>query len=223
MRSPLPVACLLGFLSVACSDPSPKIFFGKNHQEVFFTPGESDKTIVFPFENIGNQTLNITHVVPDCQCASAQSNQKEFLPGEHGEVLVLFKAENATGALSKKALVFSNDPASPHELRFVAHIPEVLKISPTTGIVRRKTFLEKGFSFKVEFSSAFPGKILDAKGATPLEFRFRSDAERPTDFFVEVMPPKTNLPAPGDCFVEILTDRIEERWNIIRYPIRIIE
>jgi hypothetical protein len=66
----------------------------------------------FTFKNEGSVDLQITNVAPACGCTSSDFT-KIVPPGKEGHITLAVHTDAFTGALSKTAEVFTNDPARP--------------------------------------------------------------------------------------------------------------
>ena len=77
---------------------------------------------VFDFENTGNEPLLLVNIATTCGCTAPSWPRQPILPGEKGEVKVVFKTEGKSGAQSKAVTVYSNANDSPHVLTLVGTI-----------------------------------------------------------------------------------------------------
>lgn len=66
------------------------------------------------FTNLGEQTLEITHVQPSCGCTTAGEFSKKVEPGQTGSIPVQLNTERFTGQLTKTVTVTCNDKAQSH-------------------------------------------------------------------------------------------------------------
>ena len=77
--------------------------------------GEDDgiKTFVFPFENIGKDTISVKRLVSTCSCASAVCTVGTLLPGTTAEVVVKYNPKGHPGAFERKVFLYTDDSPSP--------------------------------------------------------------------------------------------------------------
>ena len=77
--------------------------------------GEDDgiKTFVYPFENIGKDTISVKRLVSTCSCASAICNVSQLLPGESAEVVVKYNPKGHPGKFERKIFLYTDDTPSP--------------------------------------------------------------------------------------------------------------
>ena len=77
--------------------------------------GEDDgiKTYVYPFENVGKDTIQIKRLVSTCSCASAMCPVTRLLPGESSEVTVRYNPKGHPGTFERKIFLYTDDTPSP--------------------------------------------------------------------------------------------------------------
>ena len=77
--------------------------------------GEDDgiKTFVYPFENVGKDTIQIKRLVSTCSCASAICPVARILPGESSEVTVSYNPKGHPGTFERKIFLYTDDTPSP--------------------------------------------------------------------------------------------------------------
>ena len=77
--------------------------------------GEDDgiQTFVYPFENIGKDTVQIKRLVSTCSCATAICPVTRLLPGESSEVTVRYNPKGHPGAFERKVFLYTDDSPSP--------------------------------------------------------------------------------------------------------------
>lgn len=71
------------------------------------------KTYVYPFTNIGKDTLQIKRLVSTCSCASAVCSASRLLPGESSEVIVRYNPKGHPGTFERKVFLYTEDSPSP--------------------------------------------------------------------------------------------------------------
>lgn len=77
--------------------------------------GEDDgiKTFVFPFKNVGQDTISVKRLVSTCSCASAVCTVGSLLPGDSAEVTVKYNPKGHPGAFERKIFLYTDDCPSP--------------------------------------------------------------------------------------------------------------
>ena len=77
--------------------------------------GEDDgiQTFVYPFENIGKDTVQIKRLVSTCSCATAICPVTRLLPGESSEVTVRYNPKGHPGTFERRIFLYTDDTPSP--------------------------------------------------------------------------------------------------------------
>ena len=100
-------------------------------------PGAKQLTMVFPFENKSNETIEITKQAAACACLGAtfKDDKKTYAPGEKGELTAKFKLGNFYGTVSKQVLLWQKGDANNKPsiiLTTRVTIPELISLTPRT-------------------------------------------------------------------------------------------
>jgi len=98
-------------LPVVVSHPS--IEFGVGRHDFGKISDDDKVTTVFPFTNLGGETLIITNVRTSCGCTVPELTQKEYAPGQSGQITVTFNPAGKRGQNIKAIHVTTNDPEHP--------------------------------------------------------------------------------------------------------------
>ncbi len=70
-------------------------------------------TYIFKFKNVGDQPIIMNQVKPSCGCTSPVWTKTPILPGQEGEIKVIYNSTNRIGSFNKSITISSNaDPAS---------------------------------------------------------------------------------------------------------------
>jgi hypothetical protein len=79
------------------------------------TMNEEDgvQTFVYPFENIGKDTILIKRIVSTCSCATALCEKKTVAPGDKSEIVVRYNPKGHPGRFERKVFVYTDDMQSP--------------------------------------------------------------------------------------------------------------
>jgi hypothetical protein len=75
-------------------------------------------TNVFEISNTGNSPLIIEDVEVSCSCTTVDFPKKPILPGQKAKIMVVFNTTTTYGRQDRVVFVKSNDPKSPHKLRY---------------------------------------------------------------------------------------------------------
>jgi hypothetical protein len=93
--------------------PQPDIKFKEKVYD-FGTIEKGEKAVhIFRFKNEGQALLKIGKVKTSCGCTVSKAYTKEVLPGEEGQIEVIFNSTNFFGSIHKTIYVNSNDPDEP--------------------------------------------------------------------------------------------------------------
>lgn len=76
----------------------------------------------FKFKNSGKSPLLISSLSSDCPCITVNGPSKEILPGEHGEIEVVFDTSNLKGKVHQTIIINSNAAPALKELSITAEI-----------------------------------------------------------------------------------------------------
>ena len=87
----------------------------------------------FHFTNAGTGPVEIRNVESSCGCTTAALEKRTYQPGEKGEIVAKYTAGAHTGRQEKTLLVQTDDGRAPTTLTLVVHIPEILRVAPTTA------------------------------------------------------------------------------------------
>ncbi len=92
---------------------------------------ETEYKAVFPFTNMGAETVEILDVSSGCGCTTAVPNQRVFEPGESGEISATFDYGSREGKQVKSILVKTTQADNPDiVLTLEVTIPKTLVATP---------------------------------------------------------------------------------------------
>lgn len=117
----------------AANSVSPNIQFERKAYD-YGTVYQGEKIpCVYRFKNAGTGNLIIEKVRSGCSCAAAIISSKKLLPGETGEIKVIFYTKGRQGKQSKTIYVHSNDPDEPIiKLKITGLIKTTVTTNPRT-------------------------------------------------------------------------------------------
>ena len=101
-------------------------------KEIEFRPAVTDTEIKteFRFTNAGREPVTIESVTPGCGCTTATPDKATYQPGEKGRIAATFTIGQRTGEQHKPIRVKLHGDSAVTTLMIVAHLPELMKISP---------------------------------------------------------------------------------------------
>ena len=85
----------------------------------------------FHFTNTGGGPVEIRNVESSCGCTTTALEKRTYKPGEDGEIVAKYTVGAHTGLQRKTLLVLTDDGLPPTTLTLVAHIQEILRVTPT--------------------------------------------------------------------------------------------
>ena len=128
------VGFVLGIFAIALTMAAPsQAELAWEHKTVEVN-GDATSTVLeahFKFTNDGGAPVEIRKVESSCGCTTTALEKWSYQPQEHGEIVAKYTVGTHTGLQKKTILVVANDGKPPTTLTLVAHIQEILKITPT--------------------------------------------------------------------------------------------
>jgi len=106
-----------------------------DHKEIEIKAKVSDEvvTFLFPFKNVGKESVSIIDVNLTCSCLSAKTNRGSYGPGEGGHLEAVFSIGSFTGIQRKSMTVISRSKDGEQvrdSLLAILTIPDVVTIEP---------------------------------------------------------------------------------------------
>ncbi|MEO6326674.1 MAG: DUF1573 domain-containing protein, partial [Thermoanaerobaculia bacterium] len=117
--------------AATAADPNgPKLVLPEDKKDVgIVAKGEAIKQ-VYVVKNAGKSDLHITDVKPSCGC-TVPDFDKVIKPGGEGKITLTVDTKNFQGAISKTALVISDDPTTPQVTLFLtANVKPYIEAQP---------------------------------------------------------------------------------------------
>lgn len=220
-RRALAALALSAFFGAAAPTPAPaaapRLAFASETCDVGSIVQGERPACVFAFTNAGDGGLRILEVLPSCGCTTAVPAPAHLLPGERGELRVVFDSDNFAGDVVKEIEVRSDDPERPSvTLRVRALVePEVEFEPPSVTFDPVQPGVRGRQVVTLTNRRAEPVRVL-ALDAEPASYRCVApgwaDRSRPLQLEpwdravleVQVTPPQAlALPLPGECTLEI--------------------
>lgn len=89
----------------------------------------------FRLTNGGTETLEITNVIPTCDCTIVGSFPSRLEPGQAGAVVIQFKPADYSGEVRKSVRITCNDPVHPIKaLLFKANVWRPVEVKPAVAV-----------------------------------------------------------------------------------------
>lgn len=144
-----------------------------------------------PIKNIGNKTLVISSVRPQCGCTSAPLERDTLKPGEATAMNITLTLPAGSGVVDKYVTVYSNDSAGAHVLKLRAEVSRPLQLSssflgfnqgyvgePTRSKIKLTTQVDEDVMITIEpatpgLTVVGPSTLTARKGiAVPIEVEY---------------------------------------------------
>jgi len=134
---------------------TPRIEFDNTVYNFGEAPQGDSVVHIFKFRNTGDDTLIISKVRSTCGCTAALLSKDTIPPGGSGEIKAVFRTGRYHGTVSKRILVYSNDPTS-HDKRLTitGTVYAIVEVNPDRIFLRRM----KTDSTVIETIRILPGK-----------------------------------------------------------------
>lgn len=126
-------------------------------------PFQKTLTLVFKFKNDGTAAAHLLDLQTSCSCLAARSDKKVYAPGEAGQIIAEFSAEEPPGIYERHIQVVT-DPATPAQrLTVRIEIPELALLSPrslewklNTDAAEKSIELRANGDLHITFTQATP-------------------------------------------------------------------
>lgn len=110
---------------------------------------------IFKFKNAGDDTLIISKVRSTCGCTAALLSNDTIAPGDSGQIKATFKTGSFKGNVTRRIIVYSNDPDLPSaRLTISGQVYTLVDVEPTRIMIRK---------FKVDSSLVETIKVLPGR------------------------------------------------------------
>ncbi len=96
----------------------PQLKFTDSKKNFGFVKKGEQVKILYPFTNTGNQPLIISDAKVECSCTKVIFPKEPVQAGKYGTIEVLFDTTPTYDRQDRMVEVISNDPKSPHKLRY---------------------------------------------------------------------------------------------------------
>jgi hypothetical protein len=111
----LTISCMLvgAFNAHADEAKGPRIDVEQEIADFGQVKPKSIHSFVYKFKNTGSEKLVISRVQSTCGCSVPELKQKEYAPGESGQIKTTYTAPTREGATTKHLYIHSNDSVNP--------------------------------------------------------------------------------------------------------------
>ena len=106
------------FFQVTCIIAQPQLKFDDTKQNFGFVKKGEKVVLKYTFTNTGNQPLIISEAKVECSCTSVVFPKEPINPQKSGVVEVTFDTAPTYDRQDRTVQIISNDPKSPHKIRF---------------------------------------------------------------------------------------------------------
>ncbi len=100
------------------------------------------KTVAFAYRltNVGNATLELPAIHPDCKCLDARSSSKSLAPGQSARIDVDYHLTSKPGPFFHRVFVETNDPTNRvFKLKAAGFIDRGVVVSPTSILIDKSS------------------------------------------------------------------------------------
>jgi hypothetical protein len=193
----LSLILLLCLSSAEAGATGPKIFLPQPSVDLGEVFEDHTLSHVFEVKNTGDAPLMIKDIDPDCAC-SVVDYDRSIPPGGSGKITFSIKPYSVIHQFTKKADIFSNDPANPKAVIQISGLAKpFIEIKPG-HLIRFQGILEEIKPIQINLVSHL---------ATPLEISgFQTDI--PDKIDVSITPE-----IPGKTFIVKVSNKINQSAN----------
>jgi hypothetical protein len=119
---------VMTFVVTGITFSQPKLSLGKPEVDLGNMYGGEKKKGKIILKNIGNDTLRIFSVQPQCGCTALKQPKAFLLPGQSDDVELEFNSTGYRGKVEKHVNINTNDPTSQFvTVKLLANIKEILQ------------------------------------------------------------------------------------------------
>jgi hypothetical protein len=114
-----------GIISIAQTAPSqngPAIKLAETSHDFGDIYQGEKVSYIYAFTNIGNEPLILSEVITTCGCTAPSWDKSPVMPGESGEIQIVFNSENKMGRQNKGITILSNAINSPARVTIICNI-----------------------------------------------------------------------------------------------------
>ena len=134
MRARSDLVFLLLTVIALCAAASPAFAELTWAQKTVELDGDARSPVLeahFHFTNTGSNPVEIRNVESSCGCTTTALEKRVYKPQESGEIVAKYTVGTHTGLQRKTLLVQTDDGSAPTTLTLVAHILEILRVTPS--------------------------------------------------------------------------------------------
>jgi len=118
---------IIAFISVNTAVSQPKLSLGQPEVNLGNMYGGEKRQGMITLKNIGNDTLRIFSIQPQCGCTTVKHPKEFLLPGQSDDVEVEFNSAGYHGQVEKLVNINTNDPMAQFiTVKLLADVREIL-------------------------------------------------------------------------------------------------
>lgn len=102
--------------------PKSTISFEKKEHNYGKVPQETENEYIFKFTNSGTNPLLISKAKGSCGCTVPNYPKEPIMPGEDGEIQVVYSSRKSDGTQSKTVTIWANTVPEQTQLRITADV-----------------------------------------------------------------------------------------------------
>lgn len=189
---------VMTFIMTGIAFPQPKLSIDKSEVDLGSMYGGEKKKGKIILKNIGNDTLHIFSVQPQCGCTTVKRPKEILLPGQSDDMELEFSSAGYRGKVEKHININTNDPASQYiSIKLIAEIKEILQpISGSTLLWMNRTIIGKPVTKNIALKNVSGLPIIirgDSVSSSVITVKMQKKTLRPDDTLsidVTILPDK---------------------------------
>ena len=176
--------------------------FHENEKQANYKFGDKEVRQIFKFKNEGEYTVTFYSITSSCGCTTTSLDKMAYLPGEEGEIEVIFTIGNREGLQRKKVAIFTDDlNYSRYELILEVSIPRIAEIN-TRFLYWKKDENLAPKSITIDFHPNELINITDIKQSNDLFKIDLNEVLTGKKYIISVDPGTTRSPKIGNLLVK---------------------
>jgi hypothetical protein len=191
-------------LLLSCASSRAGLEWSKPVQEFQTTPDQSSVEARFAFRNTGQTPVTIKSMKTSCGCTTASLEKKQYLPGEQGEVVAVYKFPFQKGSLRKIVTVATDEAgAAPQVLDIRVMVQEPFEIKPALVVWRAGGPVE-GKGVQLLAKGGHPVRVKSVSSSNPRLSARLETVKAGEEYSVLVTP--TDTASKEAAVISVVTD-----------------
>ena len=184
-------------------------------KELEFSPAITDTSLKaeFRFTNTGRKPVVIASVKSSCGCTTAVPDKTTYGPGEQGLITAVFTFGQRSGRQNKQVgVTFKGEPAATM-LSIIAHLPELVKVSPRL-VFWRTGDAPEAKTIEVTVEGKAPVRVKKVTSSDPSVKVALETVEEGRSYKVVVTPQQTAAPVSSLLSIETeVAPRVQQLFS----------